>query len=122
MSGAGTNPCLGCGACCAFFRASFYWTEGDDVTPGGVPADMTDRLTPFRRVMKGMDCATPRCVALEGEVGRDARCGIHGRRASVCREFPASWSAGEPNPDCDRARARWGLGPLAPGDWDGPTA
>ncbi|MDX1269447.1 MAG: YkgJ family cysteine cluster protein, partial [Oceanisphaera sp.] len=21
------NPCLTCGACCAFFRVSFYWGE-----------------------------------------------------------------------------------------------
>jgi len=22
-----SNPCLSCGACCAFFRASFHWLE-----------------------------------------------------------------------------------------------
>ncbi|EGR9493162.1 YkgJ family cysteine cluster protein, partial [Escherichia coli] len=21
------NPCMTCGACCAFFRVSFYWAE-----------------------------------------------------------------------------------------------
>ncbi|MBB8903342.1 YkgJ family cysteine cluster protein, partial [Escherichia coli] len=21
------NPCITCGACCAFFRVSFYWAE-----------------------------------------------------------------------------------------------
>ncbi|HBP8873638.1 TPA: YkgJ family cysteine cluster protein, partial [Escherichia coli] len=24
------NPCMRCGACCAFFRVSFYWAEADD--------------------------------------------------------------------------------------------
>ena len=28
------NPCLSCGACCAFYRASFYWSEAAGVTPG----------------------------------------------------------------------------------------
>ncbi|WP_142908916.1 CxxCxxCC domain-containing protein, partial [Klebsiella pneumoniae] len=23
------NPCMTCGACCAFFRVSFYWAEAD---------------------------------------------------------------------------------------------
>ncbi|MLR39642.1 YkgJ family cysteine cluster protein, partial [Salmonella enterica subsp. enterica] len=23
------NPCMTCGACCAYFRVSFYWAEGD---------------------------------------------------------------------------------------------
>ena len=24
------NPCMTCGACCIFFRVSFYWSEADD--------------------------------------------------------------------------------------------
>ncbi|EEC8989014.1 TPA: YkgJ family cysteine cluster protein [Escherichia coli] len=24
------NPCMTCGAYCAFFRVSFYWVEADD--------------------------------------------------------------------------------------------
>ncbi|EKJ0223351.1 YkgJ family cysteine cluster protein, partial [Escherichia coli] len=24
------NPCMACGACCAFFRVSFYWAKVDD--------------------------------------------------------------------------------------------
>ena len=36
-TGAWVHPCLSCGACCAHFRASFYWAEADDQTPGGVP-------------------------------------------------------------------------------------
>lgn len=23
------NPCVSCGACCAYFRVSFYWAESE---------------------------------------------------------------------------------------------
>lgn len=116
----GNNPCLACGACCAFFRASFYWAEGDDATAGGVPVALTEKLDPYRRVMRGTGGPRPRCVALEGEIGREVRCAIYARRASVCREFVPSWAEGEPNARCDAARARWGLPPLTPEDWTAP--
>ena len=29
MCAAMWNPCITCGACCAYFRASFYWTEAE---------------------------------------------------------------------------------------------
>lgn len=40
------NPCMTCGACCAYFRVSFYWAEGDDAS-GRVPASLTESITPF---------------------------------------------------------------------------
>lgn len=113
----GANPCLGCGACCAHFRASFYWAEADDVSAGGVPAELTEKMNDFRRAMKGMSGKDPRCVALAGSVGKDAACSIHDKRSSVCRDFEASWSGGTHNPRCDEARQRWGLRPLRPEDW-----
>lgn len=112
------NPCRRCGACCAFFRASFYYAEADDVTPGGVPTDLTRDLTQFRRVMLGTHKFPPRCIALRGPIGDAHGCGIYARRPAVCREFPPSFHDGRtPNPDCDRARAAHGLTPLAPSDW-----
>jgi len=27
MSVVSFNPCIDCGACCALFRASFYWAD-----------------------------------------------------------------------------------------------
>jgi len=111
------NACLTCGACCAFFRASFYYMEADDCTPGGVPVGLTEDLTDFRRVMKGTDQKNPHCVALEGRVGYEVRCRIHPNRASVCREFDPSYYDGiTPNERCDRARALYGLLPLGPED------
>ncbi|MCH9829413.1 MAG: YkgJ family cysteine cluster protein [Gammaproteobacteria bacterium] len=118
---ASPNPCLSCGACCAHFRASFYWAEGDDATPDGVPVGLTDQLTPHLRVMKGTDQPGPRCCALLGDIGQSVRCTIHPRRSSVCREFVPSWEDGQHNPRCDSARARWSLPPLMPEDWIDPT-
>lgn len=40
------NPCMTCGACCAFFRVSFYWAEADDAG-GTIPARLTEQISPF---------------------------------------------------------------------------
>ncbi|MGV1097900.1 YkgJ family cysteine cluster protein [Thiovibrio sp. JS02] len=110
------NPCLSCGACCAFYRASFYWAEADDATFGGVPVELTRRMDDFRRAMLGHSGENPRCIALVGQIGEAVHCAIHARRASVCRDFQPSWLAGVGNERCDRARLAWGLAPLTP-DW-----
>ncbi len=116
-----TNPCLTCGACCAFFRVSFYWAEGDDATPGGVPVELTEKLNDTRRVMKGTDQQAPRCVGLGGEPGTSVSCTIYERRPSVCAEFMPSWYEGVHNERCDEARAARGLAALTPESFDGPT-
>jgi Fe-S-cluster containining protein len=103
------NPCVSCGACCAFFRASFYWTESDLATPGGVPYALTDHLYTHYLVMKGTDSPVLRCIALKGIIGSQVYCEIYGRRSSACRNFPPSWENGEVNERCDKARAKWGL-------------
>lgn len=114
------NMCLSCGACCAYFRASFYWAEGNDVTPGGVPVHLTEKLNDFRRVMIGTNRVQPRCIALGGTIGQEVSCRVYDQRASVCREFEASWINGVHNERCDRARAAWNLQPLTPGSWHIP--
>jgi Fe-S-cluster containining protein len=117
------NPCLGCGACCAFFRASFYWAETEAGTPGGVPEQLTEKINDFRVQMKGTRGPQPRCVALTGEIGKNAACGIYEQRSSVCRAFQPSWVDGVTvNEDCGRARAAHGLMPLTPDDWGAGTA
>ena len=117
------HPCRRCGACCAHFRASFYWAEADDTAPGGVPVAMTRKLSPQLRVMRGTEGSAPRCVALMGDIGASVRCTIHPRRSSVCRDFPPSYEdgTGGHNPRCDNARAKWGLPPLTPEDWGAPA-
>ena len=64
--------------------------------------------------MRGTDRSSPRCIALEGEIGRAVHCSIYAKRASPCRDFQASWVDGIHNERCDRARAVHGLPPLAP--------
>jgi Fe-S-cluster containining protein len=108
------NPCLTCGACCAYYRASFYWAEADDTPGGTVPVQMTSQLNDFRIFMKGTNGPKPRCIALLGTIGEGVRCTIYEQRASVCRDFPFSWSNFEHNPRCDTARRAWGLDPLSP--------
>ena len=108
------NPCLECGACCAFFRISFYWSEADPAAGGLTPPELTTKLTPQRTVMRGTERTPPRCVALEGEIGSCVRCTIHPLRPSPCREFETSWADGVRHERCDRARAAHGLPPLEP--------
>ncbi len=114
------NPCLLCGACCAYYRVSFYWAEADDATPGGVPAAMTARLGSARRVMIGTNRLPTRCLALTGEIGGPVACTIYAQRPSTCRDFEPSWINGEPNAHCDKARRHWGLPPLEPDAWGSP--
>ncbi|MCJ7603324.1 MAG: YkgJ family cysteine cluster protein [Desulfobulbaceae bacterium] len=114
------NPCLDCGACCAFFRASFYWAESDLATEGGVPAELTEKLNDFRMVMQGTNGSSPRCIALTGIIGKKVYCNIYEKRASVCRDFQPAWLNGEPNERCGKARAQWGLQELTPEVWNQP--
>lgn len=112
------NPCLTCGACCAYFRVSFYWGEADPAQGGAVPPDLAEDVTEFYRCMKGTNQAHPRCTALLGEVGAAVRCAIYAGRPSPCREFGVQWVADEPHVTsddlarCNQARAAWGLPPL----------
>lgn len=111
------HPCLSCGACCATFRVGFHWAETDPSLGGTVPAELTERLDAHRVAMLGTWAQAPRCVALDAEIGVRSRCSIHAQRPSVCREVAASWEAGTPSPQCDRARIAHGLRPLTPLDW-----
>ena len=111
MPSAIANACMECGACCAAYRVSFYWTEGDDAG-GTVPAALTQDLPPHRRCMAGTDAHAPRCVALRGEVGSAVSCSIYGQRPSTCREFIRDGQDGRDSPECTRARAKFGLPPL----------
>ena len=102
------NPCLTCGACCAYFRASFYWAEAAPEAGGTVPPGLTEPLNFHRVAMRGTSGSRPYCIALSGTIGERVHCTIYPQRASVCREFPYAWENGEANERCDRARAAWG--------------
>ncbi|MBB5015579.1 YkgJ family cysteine cluster protein [Rehaibacterium terrae] len=115
------HPCLRCGACCAHYRVAFHWSEAEAFLGGTTPADLTEKLDAHRLAMRGTQAYAPRCIALQGEVGQAAHCGIYARRPSPCRELQPAWERGEPSPQCDRARAAHGLPPLTPETWIDPT-
>lgn len=112
------HPCLSCGACCAFYRVSFHWSEADPALGGQVPAELTELLRTHERAMRGTSQAQPRCIALDADIGRYSRCTIHDRRPSVCAQVPASLEFGERSAQCDKARLAHGLPLLAAADWD----
>ncbi|MEJ8675616.1 YkgJ family cysteine cluster protein [Chromobacterium amazonense] len=100
-----SNPCQSCGACCANFRVSFYWAEADD-GGGAIPSQFTEKVNDWTRCMRGTWSNSPRCVALQGEVGRSVACGIYAARPSACREVEAG------SAQCHKARAAHGLAVL----------
>ena len=107
-----TESCDNCGACCATFRVDFHPAELASRQAGGVPDVLTLALTPTLVRMCGTDDAPPRCIALEGEIGRSVRCSIYRERPGPCRDFAPYAPLGIGDDDCDRARRRYGLPPL----------
>ncbi len=117
------NPCLTCGACCAFARVSFYWGEADDAPGGSVPVDLTEDITPFYRAMRGTNQKNPRCIALQGEIGQNIHCSIYEKRPTPCRDFGIQYLHGKVHATptelqrCNRARAMRGLPPIQSDVW-----
>lgn len=89
---------------------------------GATPAELTEKLDPHRLNMRGTNARTPRCVALVGQVGEAAHCGIYAHRPSPCHELKPAWEDGTASPQCDRARLAHGLAPLTPGCWPQPLS
>jgi uncharacterized protein len=106
------NPCLTCGACCAFFLVSFL--SGNEAAPE-TPADLSEPFDGSRRCMKGTNQDEPRCVALQGEIGGPVLCAIYDKRPVPCRNFGIQWKGGiaeiseEHFIHCNRARHKWKL-------------
>ena len=98
-----TNPCIHCGACCAYFRVSFYWGETNTHPDGAVPTELTEPVSPHYVAMRGTNQAQKRCIALAGEVGQNVSCTIYEARSSSCRECQSG------DERCNRARRAWGL-------------
>jgi len=97
------SPCLDCGACCASFRVSFYWSEAE---ARGVPEGLTEQVNSWFGCMAGTNCAQPHCVALNGTIGQQVSCTIYTQRPHPCREVEAGDS------QCNKARARHGMAPI----------
>jgi Fe-S-cluster containining protein len=94
-----------------------HWSEADPAQGGAVPSELTEPFGAHQVCMRGTWEAAPRCVALDARIGEYSRCTIHPRRPPACRQVQASWELGNPDPQCDTARARHGLAPLTPADW-----
>lgn len=105
------SPCMSCGACCSFFRVSFYWGEAESAG-GHVPDILTAKVNNVYSCMQGTEKEPVRCVALLGEVGSQVRCSIYQNRPSPCRDFECHSETLAGNNDCNRARASHGLPPL----------
>jgi hypothetical protein len=87
---------------------SFYWAESSLLREHGVPEALTDKLDHYRMVMRGTDQKQPRCVALQGNIGRQVSCSIYDRRPAPCREFDAGTER------CISARIKHGLADYLP--------
>lgn len=108
------NPCLRCGACCAYYRVSFYWSEAEPSLAGTVPAELAEPLNPYRLAMRGTLCPPLRCIALDGQVGEAVCCRIYEQRPSPCRELEPWQEDGQADEKCTRARAAHKMPPLPP--------
>ena len=108
-----SNPCVECGACCAFFRVSFLRDNPEGAV--AAPVECTETLDDTRSCMKGTNQKDPQCVCLEGEIGVAAQCGIYEARPRPCRKFGVEWKENVASIrehdyiHCNRARHHWGL-------------
>lgn len=106
-----SSPCSSCGLCCTHFRVSFPMGEiADQGSTINVPIHMVEKLNDFRAVMKGTTQKNGRCIALQGECGKEGvSCKIYANRPSVCREFFVWNEQGKVNPTCNQLRLANGL-------------
>ncbi|CAB1207352.1 YkgJ family cysteine cluster protein [Acinetobacter bouvetii] len=87
------DACLSCGACCAYFRVSFYWAEGL-----AMPKHYTEPVNAVYSCMTGTNQKSPRCIALKGEIGQQVSCGMYEARSSSCKEVQIA------DEQCNKAR------------------
>ncbi|WP_081403508.1 MULTISPECIES: YkgJ family cysteine cluster protein [Acinetobacter] len=95
------DACLSCGACCAYFRVSFYWAEGIPM-----PENYTEPLTPVYSCMAGTNQKNPRCIALQGTIGEQVSCGMYELRSSSCKEVQIA------DAQCNKARMAHNMVPF----------
>lgn len=112
------HPCVKCGACCATYRVLFDRSEiqADSLN---VPKELTEKIDENTLAILGTNMVRPRCIALQGHIGKSVECTIYARRPSCCREFVPSYENNLKNTRCDEARKGKGLKPLEPKDYLG---
>ena len=97
--------CLKCGACCSYYRASFF--EGEIIS-GHASEELISELRFPYVCMKGTENGG-RCICLSGTIGQDVKCLIHKKRSTVCEKFHVWDSDNFVNFRCNKARKAHGL-------------
>lgn len=80
-----------------------------------MPEHYTEPVTAVYACMAGTNNLQPRCVALQGEIGRQVSCGMYQARSASCREVQIA------DAQCNKARAAHGLIALIPLDAPPPV-
>src|SRR5690606_8910932 len=96
------DACLSCGACCAYFRVSFYWAEGIHM-----PEHYTEPVTAVYSCMAGTNQTNPRCSALDGPIRQQVSCGMYELRSASCEEVQIA------DDQCNKARVARNMLPFA---------
>ena len=91
------NPCVSCGACCAYSENWPRFSTEDDAALDLIPKALVNARS------SGMRCEGDRCAALSGKVGVATSCTIHAVRPEVCRTCMPG------DVECTMARRKFGL-------------
>ncbi len=94
------NPCVRCGACCAYSANWPRFSIEEDDALSLIPEALVNER------QSGMRCEGERCCALAGDIGVTTSCTIYAARPEVCRSCEPG------DPECNMARRRYGLRPL----------
>ncbi|WP_024510851.1 YkgJ family cysteine cluster protein [Bradyrhizobium sp. ARR65] len=96
-SAATDNPCVTCGACCAYSENWPRFSTEDDAALELIPEQLVNARG------SGMACENDRCAALTGRIGVATSCAIYAIRPDVCRTCMPG------DPECTMARRKHGL-------------
>lgn len=96
------NPCLTCGACCAYAADWPRFSLESDAALARIPEGLVNSA------LSGMRFIGDRCAALTGEIGKATACAIYDIRPDVCRDCLPGDDA------CTVARQKYGMEPLPP--------
>jgi Fe-S-cluster containining protein len=100
--------CQSCGACCAYSADWPRFSLETDEALARIPRALVDAS------QAKMRCAGERCAALTGKIGVATACSIYPLRPDVCRACQPG------DPECNMARARYGLPEITPPEFAGP--
>ncbi|WP_407177178.1 YkgJ family cysteine cluster protein [Bradyrhizobium sp. STM 3562] len=96
-SAATDNPCVTCGACCAYSENWPRFSTEDDAALELIPKQLVNARG------SGMACENDRCAALTGRIGVATSCAIYAIRPDVCRTCMPG------DAECTMARRKFGL-------------